>query len=46
MPYALGQSINFDTQTGPKLSKFNLNIFLDKNEKEFNKKLDPIYKVI
>ena len=46
VPYALGQSINFDSQTGPKLSKFNLNVFLDKNEKEFNKILDPIYKAI
>ena len=27
VPYALGQSINFDSQTGPKLSKFNLNVF-------------------
>ena len=43
-PYALGQEVEFIKDQGPQLSKFNIEIFLDINEKDFSKKLDPIYK--
>ena len=45
-PYALGQEVEFIKDQGPQLSKFNIEIFLDINEKDFSKKLDPIYKAI
>ena len=45
-PYALGQEVKFIKDQGPELSKFNLEIFLDKNEKEFSQKLNEIYKAI
>ena len=44
IPYALGQKIEFIKDRGPELSPFNLEAFLDNNEKDFTKKLDPIYK--
>jgi uroporphyrinogen decarboxylase len=46
IPYALGQKIEFIKDRGPELSPFNLEVFLDNNEKNFSKKLDPIYKAI
>ena len=45
-PYALGQEVEFIKDQGPKLSEFNMERFLDNNENEFLKKLDPIYKAI
>ena len=45
-PYALGQDVQFIKNQGPELSKFNMERFLDNNENEFLKKLDPIYKAI
>ena len=45
-PYALGQEVKFIKNHGPKLSEFNMERFLDNNENEFLKKLDPIYKAI
>ena len=45
-PYALGQEVEFIKDQGPELSEFNLERFLDNNETEFSKKLNPIYKSI
>ena len=46
VPYALGQNVTFIKNKGPKLSKFDLNTFLNNNEKAFSEKLKPIYKAI
>ena len=46
IPYSLGQKVQFIKNKGPTLSKFNLNIFLNNNNKKFTKKLNPIYKAI
>jgi len=45
-PYALGQEVKFIKDQGPELSEFNMERFLDNNENEFLKKLNPIYKAI
>ena len=45
-PYALGQSVNFIKDQGPKLSDFDLESFFDNDKKTFSKKLDPVYKAI
>ena len=45
-PYALGQEVKFIKNEGPELSVFNLEKFLDTDEKEFTKKLNPVYKAI
>jgi len=45
-PYALGQEVKFIKDQGPELSEFNTERFLDKNEREFSKKLHPVYKAI
>ena len=45
VPYALGQSINFKGD-GPRLSEFNYENFLKKDEKDFLKILSPVYKAI
>ena len=45
-PYALGQEVKFIKDQGPELSNFNLEIFLDKNKKEFSQQLNEIYKAI
>ena len=45
-PYALGQDVNFKKKMGPKLSKFNIELFLDNNKRNFSDKLEPIYKAI
>jgi len=45
-PYALGQEVKFIKNHGPELSEFNMERFLDNNENEFLKKLNPIYKAI
>ena len=46
VPYALGQEVKFIKDQGPKLSKFDLERFLDISEANFSKKLDPVYKSI
>ncbi len=45
-PYALGQSVNLTKNQGPKLSNFDLETFLDNDEKNFSKKLNPVYEAI
>ena len=45
-PYALGQEVKFIKDQGPELSDFNEERFLDKKEKEFSQKLNPVYKAI
>ena len=45
-PYALGQEVKFIKDQGPELSQFNIERFLDENEKSFSKKLNPVYKAI
>ena len=44
MPYSLGQSVKFITKSGPELSNFNLERFLDVTENQFSKTLNPVYK--
>ena len=46
IPYALGQKVNFIKDEGPKLDKFNLDVFLNNDEKSYSQKLNPIYKAI
>ncbi len=46
IPYALGQNITFIKDQGPELSEFNLESFLDTDERQFIKKLNPVYKAI
>ena len=46
VPYSLGQQISFIKNQGPELSEFNIEMFLDINEKEFSQKLNPVYKAI
>ena len=46
VPYALGQGVKFEKDQGPKLTKFDINIFLNNDEKKFSNKLSPIYKAI
>ena len=46
IPYALGQKVNFTKNEGPKLDKFNLDVFLSNDEKSYSQKLNPIYKAI
>ncbi len=46
VPYALGQEVTFIKNKSPKLSEFNFKKFRNNNEKEFSKKLDPVYKAI
>ena len=43
LPYALGQSVHFKKNFGPQLGKIDLNKILDVDEKEFIKKLQPVY---
>ena len=45
-PYALGQEVNFTKDQGPELSEFNIEKFLDNNEREFSHKLNPVYESI
>ena len=45
-PYALGQKVEFIKDQGPKLDDFELEKFLDINESEFLKVLNPVYKAI
>ncbi len=46
IPYALGQGVAFEKDQGPKLTRFDINIFLNNDEKKFSNKLSPIYKAI
>ncbi len=46
VPYALGQDVEFIKDHGPILNKFNIDTFLNKSEKDFLKKLDPVYNAI
>ncbi len=46
VPYALGQKIFFDKNTGPRLSEFDTNIFFKNNEEDFSKRLEPVYEAI
>jgi len=46
VPYALGQEVTFEKDQGPKLTRFDINIFLNNDEKKFSNKLSPIYKAI
>ncbi|MDC0618727.1 uroporphyrinogen decarboxylase [Pelagibacteraceae bacterium] len=46
VPFALGQKVEFIKGVGPKLSDFNLENFLDKNQTSFTKKLQPVYTAI
>ena len=46
VPYALGQGVAFEKDQGPKLTRFDINIFLNNDEKKFSNKLSPIYKAI
>ena len=46
VPYALGQHINFTKNNGPKLSKLNINSFMEIKKEKFSKKLRPVYKAI
>ena len=46
IPHALGQKVEFIKDQGPKLNDFNLEKFLDINEKEFLNELNPVYKAI
>jgi len=46
VPYALGQEVIFIKNKSPKLSEFNFKKFKNNKEKEFSKKLDPVYKAI
>ena len=43
LPYALGQSVSFKKNFGPELGKIDLNKILEVDEKEFIKKLQPVY---
>ena len=46
VPYGLGQEVNFKKDKGPKLSLFNLDLFLCNNKNNFVQKLSPIYEAI
>ena len=46
VPYALGQTVNFVKDKGPKLNQFNLEIFTDNNKNSFTQKLEPVYEAI
>ena len=46
MPHALGQVVKFEKNNGPNLSNFNLNIFLENNNKNITEKLGPVYEAI
>ena len=46
VPYSLGQQVSFIKNQGPELSDFNIEMFLNINEKEFSQKLSPVYKAI
>ncbi len=46
LPYGLGQKVEFKKNFGPILGKFNFKKIQTVGDKEFSKKLEPIYKSI
>ena len=46
LPYGLGQHVQFEKNFGPKLGSIKIEEMLKVNEKDFIKKLNPIYKLI
>ena len=46
VPYGLGQEVKFEKNKGPILSELIINNFINTTEKEFTKKLNPIYQAI
>ena len=46
VPYALGQKVEFVKDLGPKIDDFDFNKLMNNNEKDFTRKLDPVYKAI
>jgi uroporphyrinogen decarboxylase len=46
VPYALRQDVKFKKGSGPVLSDFDINVFLNNNVKEFSNKLKPVYDAI
>ena len=46
IPYALGQSVEFKKNFGPKLGELNYDHVLNKSEKDILVKLNPIYELI
>ncbi len=46
VPFALGQEVRFIAGKSPKLSNFVTRDFFNNNEKEFTRKLKPVYKAI
>ena len=46
VPFALGQEVRFIAGKSPKLSNFVSRDFFNNNEKEFTRKLKPVYKAI
>ena len=46
VPYALGQGVAFEKDQGPKLTKFDINTFLNNDEKKFSNKLINIKKKV
>ena len=46
VPWALGQRVNFKKDYGPQLDEFNMDLLLNNNEKEFSKRLYPVYRAI
>ena len=46
VPFALGQNVVFEKETGPKLSLFNLQSFLNNDKKIFTQRMDAIYQAI
>ena len=46
VPYALNQNVEFLKNDGPKLETFNIDKFLNNDELEFTKKLEPVYKAV
>ena len=46
VPYALGQQVNFKKNFGPDLQKIDLKVLNDVKQKDFLKKLNPVYKTI
>ena len=46
VPYGLGQKVEFIKGKGPKLSEFNMKVFLENDEANFTKRLEPVYQAI
>ena len=46
VPYGLGQEVKFEKNKGPILSELIISNFINTTEKEFTKKLNPIYQAI